>query len=266
VRTKLGYCSGALRASKAICIAVITAVASLFPASSAVAGSRSPCDFTDGFKTLHDLTPAVVGDCVNNQSYAANGDARQLTTRGMLVWRKVDNWTAFTDGYQTWLNGPNGIAQRLNSQRFPWESQVRLDGPYAGMTADFFAMLNADRKQAGLPPLTLNPLLTTLAQSRTQEILESGGALNHYAADGKLAVGDMLNSRGAAYRVVGENLAEDTSGPDQSVTRTNGALMGSAPHRANILNPAYTQAGVAIASRGPGGPFFYVQVFSDLAG
>ncbi len=38
-----------------------------------------------------------------------------------LVWRKADNVTTFTDGYRTWLKGPQGIQQRLNSQRFPWE-------------------------------------------------------------------------------------------------------------------------------------------------
>jgi hypothetical protein len=40
---------------------------------------------------------------------------------GLLVWRKADNWTAFTDGYRTWINGPAGIQQRLNTQRFSWE-------------------------------------------------------------------------------------------------------------------------------------------------
>ncbi len=26
-----------------------------------------------------------------------------------MAWRKADNWTAFTNGYKTWLNGPNGL-------------------------------------------------------------------------------------------------------------------------------------------------------------
>jgi len=28
----------------------------------------------------------------------------------VLVWRKADNRTAFTDGYRTWINGPRGPA------------------------------------------------------------------------------------------------------------------------------------------------------------
>src|SRR6185437_12780780 len=52
---------------------------------------------------------------------AANGDAQQHTTKGLLAWRKADNWTAFTDGYRTWINGPDGLVKRLNADRFPWE-------------------------------------------------------------------------------------------------------------------------------------------------
>src|SRR5262249_47314016 len=34
---------------------------------------------------------------------------------------KVDNFTAYTDGYRTWVNGPFGVQQRLNTQKFDWE-------------------------------------------------------------------------------------------------------------------------------------------------
>ena len=50
------------------------------------------------------------------------GDALQQTTNGLLVWRKSDNWTAFTDGSQSWVNGPLGLQQRQNDQRFWWEA------------------------------------------------------------------------------------------------------------------------------------------------
>jgi hypothetical protein len=63
-----------------------------------------------------------VGNCVDDVTYATNGDGQQRTTNGLLVWRKADNWTAFTNGYWTWINGPGGIAKRLNTQRFPWEA------------------------------------------------------------------------------------------------------------------------------------------------
>jgi hypothetical protein len=73
---------------------------------------------------------ATVGDCLQNEGFnPANGNAEQRTTKGLLVWRKADNWTAFTDGYRTWLNaGPRGVVQRLNTQRFAWESDAGAPG------------------------------------------------------------------------------------------------------------------------------------------
>jgi hypothetical protein len=72
-----------------------------------------------------------VGQCIDNQGFAPNGDAVQHTSGGLLVWRKADNWTAFTDGNSTWINGPNGIQSRLNTDRFEWEARIP-DGPKPG--------------------------------------------------------------------------------------------------------------------------------------
>ncbi|HEX5415861.1 MAG TPA: hypothetical protein VFZ25_09345 [Chloroflexota bacterium] len=74
--------------------------------------------------------PVTVGDCRQDEQHnPVNGDGLQATTGvggagGLLVWRKADNWTAFTDGFHSWVNGPCGLAQRLNSQRFPWEGDA----------------------------------------------------------------------------------------------------------------------------------------------
>jgi hypothetical protein len=91
------------------------------PAGTAHA-QAAPCQLVLGFKSLHDLAAADVGDCTENQSSLPNGDAQQHTTKGLMIWRKADNWTAFTDGYKTWINGPDGLAIRLNTDRFPWEA------------------------------------------------------------------------------------------------------------------------------------------------
>lgn len=83
----------------------------------------APCTYVLGFKALHDLISDKVGACADSEVHTpANGDALQHTSGGLLVWRKLDNWTAFTDGYRTWVNGPNGLQQRLNTQRFSWEA------------------------------------------------------------------------------------------------------------------------------------------------
>jgi hypothetical protein len=116
-------------------ISIVAILAFLLPAVVGQAQAAANCQFVLGFATLAAALPQQVGQCVENESHAANGDALQHTTGGLLVWRKADNWTAFTDGYRTWVNGPNGLEGRLNTQRFPWEANpdrlpVVPDSPY----------------------------------------------------------------------------------------------------------------------------------------
>ena len=93
------------------------------------------CQFVLGFKLLRDLIGHdIVGECLDNEHYNAIGDSNQHTTGGLLAWRKADNWTAFTDGYRTWVNGPNGLQQRLNTERFEWEADYGSGGGIATPT------------------------------------------------------------------------------------------------------------------------------------
>jgi len=93
------------------------------PTPTASASALPPCRFVLGFKALHDLLPTVVGGCVDDESHnTQNGDGLQHSKNGLLVWRKADNVAAFTDGYHTWVNGPKGLQERLNTQRFAWEA------------------------------------------------------------------------------------------------------------------------------------------------
>ncbi|HEV7215144.1 MAG TPA: CAP domain-containing protein [Chloroflexota bacterium] len=94
------------------------------PSGSGATAAQAGCRFVLGFAALaHDL-PSHVGGCADNENHnPQNGDALQRTsTGGLLVWRKADNWTAFTDGFHSWVNGPAGVQERLNSQRFSWEA------------------------------------------------------------------------------------------------------------------------------------------------
>lgn len=91
--------------------------------------SAADCEFVLGFKAIHDAIPSIVGECLVSEHHnPANGDGLQETTAwhgkgGLLVWRKADNWTAFTDGSITWINGPMGLQSRPNQgPLFTWES------------------------------------------------------------------------------------------------------------------------------------------------
>jgi hypothetical protein len=90
-------------------------------------GSTPPCQFRLGFATLAQLHSGM-GRCIEDEHYTPEGNAEQRTQGGLMVWRKADNWTAYTDGYRTWINGPNGLEQRLNAERFPWEPDAGAPG------------------------------------------------------------------------------------------------------------------------------------------
>ena len=90
--------------------------------------SAAECQFVLGFNTLRDLIGHnIVGECLENEHHNEIGDSVQQSTGGLLVWRKADNWTAFTDGYRTWINGPNGLEQRLNIELLPWEAEHAME-------------------------------------------------------------------------------------------------------------------------------------------
>ena len=88
-----------------------------------VAGQTAPCRFVQGFADLRQAVGAgSVGECLQDEYQdPVSGDTRQATTRGELVYRRASNTAAFTNGYETWVMGPNGLQRRLNSERFAWE-------------------------------------------------------------------------------------------------------------------------------------------------
>ena len=86
-------------------------------------GERPRPQFKLGFKALADQIPHIVGEPLEDERHSpTNGDSLQRTTKGLMVWRKADNWTAFTDGHRTWISGPLGLQERSNDARFGWES------------------------------------------------------------------------------------------------------------------------------------------------
>lgn len=107
--------------ARAVLAFAVTAVSLLAPGALRAQGA---CSFVLGFAALRDQLPQEVGRCLEDQRATPEGNAEQRTSGGLLVWRKADNWTAFTDGHRTWVSGPQGLQQRLNTERFPWEADA----------------------------------------------------------------------------------------------------------------------------------------------
>jgi len=147
------------------------------------------CSFQLGFKALHDLIPDVVGDCLDDEQHnPATGITQQSTTNGQLTWRKADNWTGFTDGQRTWINGPEGLQQRLNSERFPWEAA--LPSPTAMQRLTLEQLRNAEYRLPLLgdqdTPIRLIDGMGTLVYGEGATERETVGLIDDAVAFGDL--------------------------------------------------------------------------------
>ena len=99
---------------------------------------------------------------------------------------------------------------------------------------------NIERYKEGLQLLTSDSVLTGIAQKKAQDMI-AHNYFAHESPDGK-TIGDLAKEAGYAYLSVGENLA---MGDFASNSKLVTAWMNSPGHRANILNTAYTQIGIA---------------------
>lgn len=122
--------------------------------SAGLVAAQPRYEFRFGFKALADMIPGVVGQPTEDEHYAPNGDSLQHTTTGLMVWRKADNFTAFTDGSRTWINGPFGLQDRPNDQSFPWETPSPL--PVASVQGPG-GLLFGDSFTGGIPQLQWTP-------------------------------------------------------------------------------------------------------------
>lgn len=126
--------------------AVVALLALAFTALGAgrASAGHPDCEFVLGFEALQAAIPDAVGDCLENENHDPRDRiTRQPTTGGMLLWHKSTNWTGFTDGYQTWAVGPQGLQQRLSIERFAWEPASMAVGADAEADAETLAYVSA---------------------------------------------------------------------------------------------------------------------------
>ncbi|MGB9904169.1 MAG: CAP domain-containing protein, partial [Desulfotomaculales bacterium] len=115
------------------------------------------------------------------------------------------------------------------------------------------ALVNQERAKYGLAPLKVNMELVRVARLKAQDMVE-----NNYFSHTSPTYGspfEMMKQFGISYRTAGENLAGAPS-----VEVAHQSLMNSSGHRANILNPSFTQVGIGVAEGSVYGKIF-VQMF-----
>lgn len=118
-----------------------------------------------------------------------------------------------------------------------------------------FELVNKERVKAGLAPFVLNEKLCDMADFKLKEMDELGYG-DHtspvYGSPGQMA----KTLYGIKFKLFGENLAW-TSSPDRAVE----AWMESEGHRANILNPQFTDIGIGCHIDSDYGTLSFVQEF-----
>ncbi len=115
--------------------------------------------------------------------------------------------------------------------------------------------INTERAKHKLPPLRTNPDLMQLADFYACRMVD-GRFFGHYDPYDRSTVDSRASEFGYAFIQIGENLAaRQTTARDAMA-----ALMDSPSHRANILDPIYTEIGVAVKIGGEHG-IYWVQEF-----
>lgn len=102
-------------------------------------------------------------------------------------------------------------------------------------------LTNKDRVKEGLPELSINTNLVTAASMKALDMADKE-YFAHQSPDGRMPW-DFIRAAGYSYVFAGENLAvnfDDSSEVQQ-------AWMDSPTHKKNIVNPKYTEIGIATA-------------------
>ncbi len=121
-------------------------------------------------------------------------------------------------------------------------------------------IINRERTSRRLPALRMSPGLVRLARAHSEEMARLN-VLMHESARG-LSLTERLEEAGVAFAANGENVARTSAFDPETVHRS---FMASPGHRANILNPAYDEAGIGIV-RGKGGTVWVTEDFIRSAG
>ena len=119
---------------------------------------------------------------------------------------------------------------------------------------------NRHRVESGLAPLHVNGYLVGIARIRSHDMAD-----HNYFAHVSPVTGDnafaLMDKYGVPYGWAGENLAKNNYPDNEAVGVAASALWNSPPHRENILNPNYTDMGIALVID-PNGMKYFTVIFT----
>ena len=109
------------------------------------------------------------------------------------------------------------------------------------IVGDILSLCNEEREKLGLGLLVLDEALCQSALIRADEI-STDGNFSHLRPDGSGCFTVLTGE----YSFAGENLATGENNAEKIVS----AWMASPDHKANIIKPEFTKAGIAIVNSG----------------
>ncbi|CAH2598671.1 CAP domain-containing protein [Rhodovastum atsumiense] len=126
---------------------------------------------------------------------------------------------------------------------------VSPQGSNATLEDYFLSLVNASRAQAGVSPLVTNTQLASAAGGHSDWMVAQD-VFSHTGANGS-SPGDRIQAAGYNGSSYGENIAYIAGSnaavlDEADVRELHQNLMNSPPHRANLLNPDFTQIGIGL--------------------
>jgi uncharacterized protein YkwD len=123
------------------------------------------------------------------------------------------------------------------------------------LVAQMISAVNEERSRRGIAPLRQNTDLVHLADFYACRLVEGGFFSHEDPFDGS-TVDSRATDFGYAFWKIGENLAAGQQTAEEAIAE----LMLSPLHRANMLDPAFTEIGIAVKTGGEMG-IYWVQEF-----
>ncbi len=123
--------------------------------------------------------------------------------------------------------------------------QTGTPGQAENFTEALLSLINNARISSGLQSLSLNSALNSIAKSRCDDMI-ARDYFSHVSPEGK-NIKSFVEESGIMYKTTGENLQycspPSMAGPELFFN----SWMDSEMHRANMLDPGYTQIGIALS-------------------
>jgi uncharacterized protein YkwD len=121
------------------------------------------------------------------------------------------------------------------------------------------ALINRDRKRAGVAPLVVDAKLNAIARAHTRDMVDNEFVGHVSPRTG--SAGDRVRRAGLAPTFVSENV-----GRAYTAEEAEQGFMSSPGHRANIVDPRPTRMGVGVvfgAQVTGTAPLFVTQIFTN---